>query len=114
MLSQRQAASTWNLSRGVIQRAIKAGKLSQTSDKLIDPAEMLRVFGEPNRPTGRLEEPQEPPTEDAEKAALRAENEGLKALLAEKDGHIEDLRKTVALLGLDKKPGWWKRFTGRA
>ena len=114
MLSQRQAAKTWNVSRGVIQRAIKSGELSQTIDKLIDPAEMIRVFGEPSRPACRLEEPQEPqenPPYEAIIAALRADKEGLQKVIEAQASNLADLRAQVQLLAHEStaKRRWWQR-----
>lgn len=118
-MSQREAARAWGLSRATVQRAIKAGKLSATGDKLIDPSEMVRAFGEPkSRPDGRLNEPLEATNEQgvgqaelARIAALEAENRGLRELLASKDAHLIDLRSQVQLLSHDR-PGqrrrWWQ------
>lgn len=41
------AAKQWGVSRTTIYQKIKDGELSRGADKQIDPAEMLRVFGEP-------------------------------------------------------------------
>lgn len=111
MLSQREAASQWHLSRARIQRAIKAGKLSLTPDKAIDPAEMLRVFGEPSRlrsgpmePPGTTHEPAPDPVRDARIAALEA-------TIAAQAKHIESLDRAMLLLGNDRPPRprrWWQ------
>lgn len=126
-LSQRQAAQTWNVSRASIQRAIKAGKLSQTTDKLIDPSEMLRVFGEPSQPKDRPEEPQEPqapPSYEAIIAALEADKAGLEKVIEAQAANLADLRAQVLMLAHERtppeapppekttKPGFWKRLIG--
>lgn len=113
-LSQREAARVWGVSRAMIQRAISAGELSVTGDKLIDPAELLRVFGPAK---SRSAEPFVPPTEPAgpdpaqaaQLAALRAENTALRELLEAKDANLADLRSQVRLLTHDGAPRrrWW-------
>ena len=112
MLSQREAASQWSLGRATIQRAIKAGKLSMTPDKRIDPAEMLRVFGEPEPARDAISTPPKPTTEttglEAELAGLRAENAGLKATVEANRETIDVLKQSLALLGHDRaKRSWW-------
>lgn len=114
MLSQREAASKWLMSRATIQRAIKDGKLSLTPDKRIDPAEMLRVFGEPSRPESHQTRPDnstyEPPLRERE---LEAKVEHLTALLAAKDENLADLRAQVLRLSHDipepfpSRRQWW-------
>lgn len=47
MMSHREAAKHWGVSRATIQRAAASGRLSLLADRTIDPAEMVRVFGEP-------------------------------------------------------------------
>lgn len=110
-LSQREAARIWGVSRASIQRAIAAGELSLTADKLIDPAELLRVFGPAHsRPSEPLVPPPEPPAQDpAQLAALRAENAALRELLGAKDANLADLRAQVQLLTYHKAPrrSWW-------
>ena len=126
LLSQREAARAWGVGRATIQRAISAGEISVTTEKLIDAAEMVRKFGEPKRPnqpaSGRTSIPPdatpEPPHTDPAQAAriavLEAELAGLKATLLAKDGHIEDLRSQVRLLAhdghknADVKRRWWQ------
>ena len=46
-ISVTKAAKEWGLSRTTIYQKVNNGELSRTSDKKIDTAEMLRVFGEP-------------------------------------------------------------------
>lgn len=110
LMSQREAAQEWGMSRVTIQRAIKAGKLSLTTDKRIDPAEMLRAFGEPlGRSSANRSIPENTGESTAQTKVLRAEIEHLKAMLAEKDTHIDDLRQALRL-GHDKSAHsrrWW-------
>jgi hypothetical protein len=95
-----------------LHKAIKAGKLSITTDKTIDPAEMLRVFGEP-RPASVA--PPEPPKTtpdtsalEAELAGLKAENAGLKATVAAIEAHNESLKQALLMLGHDRpRSRWW-------
>ncbi|WP_182407532.1 plasmid replication DNA-binding protein [Psychrobacter sp. GP33] len=46
-ISVTKAAKEWGVSRTTIYQKVNDGELSRTSDKKIDTAEMLRVFGEP-------------------------------------------------------------------
>lgn len=113
LLSQREAARAWGVSRATIQRSIARGELSQTSEKRIDPAEMVRVFGEPADPArNRSKEPVEAtPDPDSEKAQLRAEVAALRELLAAKDANLADLRSQVLLLthdGAPRRRRWWQ------
>lgn len=136
-LSQREAAQRWGVSRATLQRAIKAGDLSAVEGR-IDPAEMLRVYGEPkSRPVGRLGEPLESSSEpggpepaqvaqsvarsrltelEAEVQRLRDALAAKEALLAAKDENLTDLRSQVLMLTHDrpapapaKKKRWWQR-----
>lgn len=122
-LSQREAARMWGVGRATLQRAISAGELSVSSDKLIDPAEMLRVYGEPksrhsgpahgaaNGPLGPDNEP--PQMQPAHVAQLAL----LEANLAARDREVEllkanldDLRSQVRLLtheGAKPRRRWW-------
>ena len=113
-LSQRQAASLWNVSRIKIQRAIKDGKLTPVGGKL-DPTDLIRVLGEPPKPkeNGSVE-PGGTASSQAEKAAaeariarLEAEVDGLRALVAAKEETIAAMR----LLTHDQAPRkrrWWQ------
>lgn len=111
-LSQREAARIWGVSRATIQRHLASGKLSKTTDKRIDPAEMTRVFGEPpGRPGAGPISPGESVVSRPDVSALEAEIAGLRALLDEKDARILDLRQTIQLIehqGHQARPrGWW-------
>lgn len=126
LLSQREAASKWHMSRATIQRAIKTGKLSLTMDKRIDAAEMLRVFGEPRPALNATSTP--PKTIDpmdvyqhnlalmeAQKELLQAENamlrDQLRETVAAKDANLADLRAEVLRLAHDRprpRRQWWR------
>lgn len=56
-LSQREAATRWGIARTQIGRDIKSGKLSLTTDKRVDVAEMVRVYGEPRVTTQPVTKP---------------------------------------------------------
>ena len=43
----------WGISRATVYKHIKAGKLSRLADGLVDLSEVLRVYGEPKKNTGR-------------------------------------------------------------
>ena len=43
----------WGISRATVYKHIKAGKLSRLPNGLVDLAEVLRVYGEPSKNTGR-------------------------------------------------------------
>lgn len=138
MLSQREAAQTWRIGRETISAKIKSGELSLTSSQKIDPAEMLRVFGEPKaRPLkasqGRRnpseatqgQRPSRPPEATQDQGAshpdttqLQAEIAHLKTLLVEKDARIEDLRGAMRLLTDQRtaeapSKSFWARLRGR-
>lgn len=104
-LSQRQAAKEWGVGRITIQRAIKDGKLTADADGRLDPADLLRVLGEPRGTAGdRPDEPSrttpEPGVHEVEIARLRAELEAAHALLAAKDATISAKDETIAALRL--------------
>ena len=112
MLSQREAATQWGVSRATLQRAIKAGKLSLTTDKTLDPAEMLRAFGEPSRPESRPTVPSETAQASTRLIQLETENVMLRELVKSKDENLTDMRAQVQRLTHDKgvtqsRPTWW-------
>lgn len=175
MMTHREAARLWGVGRTTIQRAAASGKLSLRPDKTIDPAEMVRVFGEPV--AGHLGPPMEAaaiprdatpgpayvvsghpgplknghgpvahplgpvaaipadatlgwggplqkgppigPDTTAETARLAAEVAHLRAMLAEKDLRIDDLRSAMRMLTDQRAPpspvraGLWARILGR-
>ena len=43
----------WGVSRATVYKHIKAGKLSRLADGHVDLSEVLRVYGEPKKNTGR-------------------------------------------------------------
>ena len=117
MLTQREAAQRWGIPWTTFRRAVKAGKVSIGADKRVDPAEMLRAFGEPmeravigtNGPVGTsLAHPDSARLTalEIENAALRAERDGLRELVSSKDETIAAMR----LLTHDTTPRkrrWW-------
>lgn len=120
MLSQRQAAKEWAVSRVTIQRYIRDGKLSQTTDKAIDPTEMLRVFGEPpGRSSTGTTRPESTGESAAPIKALQTELSVLRTRLADKDAiiaaqaaNLADMRGQVQRLTHDSGPArsrrsWW-------
>jgi hypothetical protein len=120
-LSQREAARQWAVGRATLQRAIRAGKLTPDNAGLIDPADLLRVFGEPgaSRIIGPPKTTLEPPGSEVEIVRLRAELEAARALLAEKDAVISAKNETIAAMRLltynpppsmtPQKRRWWQR-----
>ena len=113
-LSQREAARRWGVPRATLQRAIASGKLSLTSDKRIDVAEMVRVFGdpEPDRagPNGPVESTPEPPELALAVARLEAENAALRELVKRADAERDRALETVQRLLTHEAPaprGWW-------
>lgn len=112
-MSQREAARVWGVSRATIQRAISSGELSVAVDKLIDPAELLRVFGPAkSRPSGPFVPLTEPngsaPEQVARIAALEAENAAQRQLIEAQAANLEDLRSQVRLLTHDTpRRRWW-------
>lgn len=122
LLSQREAARVWSVSRGHIQRCIASGKLSITGEKLIDPAEMVRVFGEPKRsepdmghplePGSATVEPRPDPAQLAKIAVLEATLMARDREVALLSANLEDMRAQVRLLTHDAKgPNrrrWWQ------
>ena len=113
MLSQREAATQWHLSRVTIQRAIKTGKLTLTPNKKIDVAEMVRAFGEPkpaqSGTAGPLVASQETAAMAEELARLRTENAGLRATVEGNRETIDVLKQAMARLGVDRpKRRWWQ------
>lgn len=132
-LSKREAARQWGKARATIDRDVASGKLSLTPDKLIDPAEMIRVYGEPKgqqgRPKAEASEPAEATPEATGKAseivALQAKLKVAEAMLAKEQEerareradlqrNIDTLTTAMQLLGHDRAPDpkkkrWWQR-----
>lgn len=137
MLSQREAAKAWRVGRETLAAKIKSGEISLASTGLIDPAEMLRVFGEPKprpdkatafkasqgrrNPSETTSRPAPEPPQDQGQVALNgrleAENEHLKAIVALHEQHIADLRQALRLLDgpKDQAPrrSLWGRLFGK-
>jgi len=88
-LTQREAARAWSIPWTTFRRKVQAGELSIGADKRVDPAEMVRVFGEPRTSTNGPSGPSPGPAEETpEVARLKAENEGLRAVISAKDETI--------------------------
>lgn len=125
LVSVAEAARLVGRDRKTLYRDYLArGRLTATTDatgrKVVSISELIRVFGELSMQKATAETVAEtvatPQTEtpsataqmQAKLAALEAENTALKAWLADKDKHIDDLRATVRLL--EHKPAarkWW-------
>ena len=120
-LTQRQAAHQWAIPWTTFRRAVKAGKVSIGADKLVDPSEMLRAFGEPvaqsktgtSGPLGTsVAQPLAQPdlvrlkVLEVENAMLRDQ---LREIIAAKDANLADLRAEVLRLTHDSPPRrrWW-------
>lgn len=106
LLSQREAARRWAMGRATLQRAIRAGRVSAVEGGQIELSEMLRAFGEPV--SGQQTVPSEPTLrathEAAEVARLRAENEGLRAVIDAQKSNLEDIRAQVLRLTHQAEP----------
>lgn len=111
IVSISEAARLTGKARSTIQAYIKTGKLSKTTattgSQGIDVSELLRVFGELVTTDATCSEPvaisqQTTPdttgTTAADLAAVKAENDSLKALLAAKQETIDSLNRALLLL----------------
>jgi len=49
LITITEAAKSFDVSRSTLYEKVKAGELSRNSDKLIDTADLLRLFGEPGQ-----------------------------------------------------------------
>ncbi|MCB5946067.1 hypothetical protein [Acidocella sp. KAb 2-4] len=125
-----QAANATGKSKSTILKAIKNGRISAKKDDLgnwsIDPAELSRVFEVTVLSNTKSNESEHPsntsrtPSEAIEIAHLKALLEAQRALLAEKDARIADLRQAMTLLAApkDKAPepprsrSLWAKLTG--
>lgn len=118
-VSISEAARLVGRDRKTLYKDIKSGRLSATQGatgtRQVDIAELVRVYGElvttgDSRQT--VENPQQATDQTTELrlrlAVAEAQLEQLRQRLAEKDGHISDLRGTVRLLAGPKKEPWWK------
>jgi hypothetical protein len=96
LLSQREAARAWSIPWTTYRRKVQAGELSIGADKRVDPAEMVRVFGEPrpssNGPVGTSIGPAD---EAAEVAQLKARLTAVEAMLEAKDMVIVAQGQTI-------------------
>ena len=117
MLTQREAAQRWAIPWTTFRRAVKAGKVSVGADKRVDPAEMLRAFGEPvaraetgtNGPFGTSEAQPLAHPDFVRLKVLETENAMLRETLAAKDANLADLRAEVLRLTHEppSRRRWW-------
>lgn len=117
LLSQREAAAQWGMGRATLQRAIRAGKVSAGEGGRIELSEMLRAFGPARgRPSTPDEATPRATDEASELARVKAENEGLRAILAAKDETIAAQAAALRLLAAppaepapepQPEPGFW-------
>jgi len=116
MLSQREAAQLWAIPWTTFRRAVKAGKVSVGADKSIDPAEMVRAFGEPaaravtgtNGPLGTSAAQPLAHPDFVRLKVLEMETSLLREMLARADAATADLRSEVLRLTHEKRR-WWQR-----
>lgn len=102
--------------RKTLYRDIKAGKVSattsETGEKQLDIAELVRVYGELRQPGETARAVAMPHDETAELrqalALSQQEASSLRERLRDKESHIEDLRKSVRLLAVPTPSPWWK------
>lgn len=135
-VSISEAARLASVSRPTIYKLLKSGELSYTSSvkhgksvKLIDTAELIRVFGaldvvsESKRESVKFDDDSTAINKDLlqdlqhQLALLQAENAGLKDAVYARDEHISSLRQAMQLLehkqplsdipNLTASP-WWK------
>jgi excisionase family DNA binding protein len=94
MYSLAQAAKATGKSKPTIARAIKAGRLSATRGEggnyLIDESELARVYPLAGDGTGTMKQLVPPNGAGTSPATLPGEVEGLRLLLAEREGTIRD------------------------
>jgi excisionase family DNA binding protein len=132
MYSLAQAAKATGKSKPTIARAIKAGRLSATRGEggnyLIDESELARVYPLAGDGTGTMKQLVPPNGAGTSPATLPGEVEGLRLLLAEREGTIRDLRarldgeteerrreaeerrRLLALLADQRVRPWWRRW----
>ena len=85
----------WGISRATVYKHIKAGKLSRLPNGLVDLAEVLRVYGEPNKNTGRDKPVTAIDNGDAQENRLLLEKIAfLEAQLVKAEEREERLRKS--------------------
>lgn len=97
LLSPTEASDEWGIHRTILYKKMRSGKLSYTTDvsssgksrRLIDPAEMLRVFGEPEPATYESEIKHENVTSPPDVSLHLDYIEQLKEQIAKKDSLLE-------------------------
>lgn len=104
LISPTKASEQWGVHRTVLYKKMRAGELSYTKDvsssgksrRLIDPAEMLRVFGEPETDTCKTEINNEIETKHSESGLHLDYIEHLKEQLTKKDSLLEKQAELIA------------------
>ena len=97
LISPSKASEIWGINRAILYKKMRSGELSYKSDvssngksrRLIDPAEMLRVFGEPETETCKSENKNETEAKHTDSAIHLDYINHLKGQLAKKDALIE-------------------------
>ena len=97
MISPTKASEIWRINRAILYKKMRLGELSYKSDvssngksrRLIDPAEMLRVFGEPETETCKNDNKNETEAKQPDSAIHLDYIDHLKTQLAKKDSLIE-------------------------
>jgi len=103
-LTPTKAASKWGLHRSVLYEKMKKGELSYTTDvgnngkerRFIDPSEMIRCFGEPEKNTSESEKIDVINTQSGEVEVYKRFVESLQGQLAEKDSFIRKQSDLIA------------------
>jgi excisionase family DNA binding protein len=125
MFSLAQAARATGKSKPTIARAIRAGKLSATRGEggsyLIDESELARVYPFTGDGTGTMKQLVPLNGAGTYPETSPGEVEGLRLLLAEREGTIRDLRarldregeerrNLIAILTDQRARPWWRRW----
>ncbi len=125
-----EAARLVNRHRKTIQRYVADGRISLsqsvTGGRGIDTSELVRVFGKLSHDDGaRAHETESqrvrddvPESADENMGALKAEIDGLKAVVEAQKSHISSLESAMRLLGhgtehAETLPRQWWKFWGR-
>jgi hypothetical protein len=115
IVSISEAARLTGRSRKTLQRYVAEGRISMSHPdagaKGIDTSELVRVFGELSQPSSSLSHASMSQHVALDVPALRAEIEGLKAVVQAKDETIDSLRQAMRLLEHHKSPAkrhWWQ------
>ena len=93
----------WGISRATVYKHIKAGKLSRLPNGQVDLAEVLRVYGEPSKNTGRYKKTSAVESQDNTLLIEKIAFLELQLAQAEKReewlrGQVETAQETIKLL----------------